>query len=115
MNLCIYKMYLFVCFIYNVSKEFRVYIFLIACSSKNLCGIAQLGAGYVTVCSAERIKAFFHVSWPVLGGQGRYILAIISRNGEGEKTFRCEKSFLGYKTEPRAVCKTLLREIYERA
>jgi hypothetical protein len=31
-----------------------VYI-LIACSSKNLCGIAQLDVGYVTVCFAERI------------------------------------------------------------
>ena len=30
-----------------------VYI-LIACSSKNLCGIAQLDAAYVIVCSAKR-------------------------------------------------------------
>jgi hypothetical protein len=26
--------------------------------------IAQLDVGYVTVCSAERTKAFSHVSWP---------------------------------------------------
>jgi hypothetical protein len=36
-------------------QEFCVYIFLIACSSKNLCGIAQLVFGYVIVCFAERI------------------------------------------------------------
>jgi hypothetical protein len=30
-----------------------VYI-LIACSSKNLCGIAQLDVGYVTVCFTKR-------------------------------------------------------------
>jgi hypothetical protein len=31
-----------------------VYI-LIACSLKNLCGIAKLDVGYVTICSVERI------------------------------------------------------------
>jgi hypothetical protein len=46
-----------------------VYV-LIACSSKNLCGISQLDVGYVTVCSTERNKVFSHVSWPCLGGGG---------------------------------------------
>jgi hypothetical protein len=45
---------------------------LIAYSSKNLCGIAQLDAGYVTVCSAERPKAFYGVAWHDMGGQGCY-------------------------------------------
>jgi hypothetical protein len=37
-----------------------VYI-LIACSSKNLCGIAQLDVGYVTVCSTKRtIRVLWH-------------------------------------------------------
>ncbi len=35
-----------------------VYV-LIACSSKNLRGIAQLDVGYVTVCSAEIMKIVF--------------------------------------------------------
>ena len=49
-----------------------VYV-LIACSSKILCGIAQLDAGYVTVCSAERTKVFSHVECLGVGGQGCYI------------------------------------------
>ena len=48
-----------------------VYI-LIACSSKNGCGIAELDVGYVTVCSTERMKAFSRVSWPNLGGRRHY-------------------------------------------
>jgi hypothetical protein len=46
----------FVClrFIYNASARVLCVYILIACSSKNLCGIAQLDTGYVTVCSAER-------------------------------------------------------------
>jgi hypothetical protein len=43
----------FVClrFIYKVSTRVLCVYILIACSSKNLCGIAQLDVGYVTVCS----------------------------------------------------------------
>jgi hypothetical protein len=52
-------------------QELCVYI-LIACSSKNLCGIAQLDVRYVTVCSAEGMKVFSRVSWPDLCGWGRY-------------------------------------------
>jgi hypothetical protein len=51
-NPCIYEMYLFV-YVLNVKLVARVlcaYV-LIACSLKNLCGIAQLVVGYVTVCS----------------------------------------------------------------
>jgi hypothetical protein len=48
-------MYLYVyIFIYNASARVLCVYILIACSSKNLCGIAQLDVGYVTVCSAER-------------------------------------------------------------
>jgi hypothetical protein len=45
---------------------------LIACSSKNLCGIAEYDVGYVTVRSAERTKVFFGVAWPSMDGRGRY-------------------------------------------
>jgi hypothetical protein len=51
--------YVFVCllyiyiYIYVSARALCVYI-LFACSSKNLCGKAQLDARYVTVCSAER-------------------------------------------------------------
>jgi hypothetical protein len=45
---------------------------LIAYSSKNLCGIAQLDAGYVTVCYAERTKLFSGIAWPGMGGWGCY-------------------------------------------
>jgi hypothetical protein len=58
-------------YIYFSARVLCVYI-LIACSSKNLCGIAQLDAGYVTVCFAERMTEFSRVSWPGLGGRGRY-------------------------------------------
>jgi hypothetical protein len=63
----------FVClhFIYISARVLCVYI-LIACSSKNLHGIAQLDVGYVIVCSAERMKVFSRVPWPSLGGQGCY-------------------------------------------
>jgi hypothetical protein len=52
MNLCIYIMYLSVYVLYiNASARVLCVYVLIACSSKNLCGIAQLDVGYVTVCS----------------------------------------------------------------
>jgi hypothetical protein len=50
-----------------------VYV-LIACSSKKLCGIAQLDVGYVTVWY-QRMKAFSGVAWPDLGGRGCYNMA----------------------------------------
>jgi hypothetical protein len=59
-------------FIYMLSQEFCVYIFLIACSSKNLCGIAQLDTGYVTVCSTERTKELSGVAWHDMDGRGHY-------------------------------------------
>jgi hypothetical protein len=43
-----------------------VYV-LIACSSKNVCGIAQLDVAYVTRW-CQSIKAFSGVAWPYLGG-----------------------------------------------
>jgi hypothetical protein len=64
MKPCNYIMYLFVYVLYiNFRKSF-VCIHLIACCSKNLCGIAQLDVGYVTICSAERTRAFSRVAWP---------------------------------------------------
>jgi len=60
------------CFIYNASARVLCVCISIACSSKNLCDIAQLDVGYVTICSIERVKAFSHVSWPNLGGRGCY-------------------------------------------
>jgi hypothetical protein len=46
---------------------------LIACSSKNLCGIAQLDVGYVTVCSTKREhKEFLGVALSGMDGQGCY-------------------------------------------
>jgi hypothetical protein len=62
---------MFTFYIYVSARVLCVYI-LIACSSKNLCGIAKLDVGYVTVCSAKRMKEFSRVSWLDLGGQGRY-------------------------------------------
>jgi hypothetical protein len=48
------QMYLYVYILYRMlPQEFSVYN-LIACSSKNLCGIAQLDVGYVILCSAKR-------------------------------------------------------------
>jgi hypothetical protein len=71
-NLCIYRcICLFTFFIYISARVLCVYI-LIACISKNLCGIAQLDAGYVRTCSVERKKKFSRVSWLNLSGQGRY-------------------------------------------
>jgi hypothetical protein len=76
MNLCIYSMYFSVyviyiyIYIYIFTRFLCVYI-LIACSSKNLCGIAQLDARYATVCSVERNKVFSHVSWPDHGWPGK--------------------------------------------
>jgi hypothetical protein len=66
-------MYLSVYIIYICFRKSSMCIYLIACGSKNLCGIAQLDAGYVTVCSTKRTKVFSHVSWPRLGGRGCYI------------------------------------------
>jgi hypothetical protein len=65
-------MYLYVYILYIMFHKSSVCICLIACSSKNLCGIAQLDVGYVTVCSAERTKEFSGVAWPDMGGRGRY-------------------------------------------
>jgi hypothetical protein len=53
-NPCIYIcIWMFMFYIYVSARVLCVYI-LIACNSKNLCGIAQLDTGYVTVCSIER-------------------------------------------------------------
>ena len=57
-------------FIYNASARVLCVYILIACSSKNVCGIAQLDVGYVIVCSVERIKELSGVAWPILGGRG---------------------------------------------
>jgi hypothetical protein len=55
MNPCNYIcICVFTFFYIKLLQELCVYI-LIACSSKKLCGIAQLDVGYVTVCSAKRI------------------------------------------------------------
>jgi hypothetical protein len=57
----------FVClhFIYNASIRVLCVYILIACSSKNLCGITQLDTGYVTVCFIERtVRVLWHsVAW----------------------------------------------------
>jgi hypothetical protein len=53
----------FIClhFIYNASARVLCVYILNACSSKILCGIAQLDVGYVTVCFAERtIRVLWH-------------------------------------------------------
>jgi hypothetical protein len=60
-------------YIYIYSARVMCVYILIACSSKNLCGIAQLDDGYVIVCFVERMKTFSHVSWPGLGGRGCHI------------------------------------------
>jgi hypothetical protein len=63
-NPCIYRcIWLFTFYIYVSTRVLCVYI-LIVCNSKNLCGIAQLDTGYVTVCSVERTKDFSGVAWP---------------------------------------------------
>jgi hypothetical protein len=64
-NLCIYRcICMFTFYIYVSARVLCVYI-LIACSSKNLCGIAQLDTGYVTVCSAERtVRVLCCIAWP---------------------------------------------------
>ena len=72
MNPCIYICICMLTFyIYASTRVLCVYI-LIACSSKNLCGIAQLDTGYVIVCSAERTKELFGIAWPNMDGWGRY-------------------------------------------
>ena len=48
-------LYVYVLYINASARDLSAYN-LIAYSSKNLCGIAQLDVGYVTVCSAERTK-----------------------------------------------------------
>jgi hypothetical protein len=74
--LCIYRcICLFMFYIYVSTRALCVYI-LIPCNSKNLCDIAQLDVGYVTVCSAERMKAFSSVAWPSMGGQGCYNMVL---------------------------------------
>jgi hypothetical protein len=53
-NMCSYRcICLFMFYIYVFTRALCVYI-LIACNSKNLCGIVQLDVGYVTICSTER-------------------------------------------------------------
>jgi hypothetical protein len=48
-------------FIYNASARVLCVYILIAYSSKNSCGIAQLDTGYVTVYSVERtIRVLWH-------------------------------------------------------
>jgi hypothetical protein len=74
MNSCIYVKYLSVTFYIYVSARALCVYNLIACSSKNLCGIAQYDVGFVTVCSAERTKVFSGVAWPGMDGRGRYKL-----------------------------------------
>jgi hypothetical protein len=58
----LHNVFIFLHFIYISTKVMSVYI-LIACSSKNLCGIAQLDVGYVTLCSVERMEVFSGVAW----------------------------------------------------
>jgi len=72
MNMCIYEMYLFVYVLYIKFCKSYVCICLIPCSSKFLCGIAQLDVGYVTIWY-QRMKVFSGVAWSNLGGQGCYI------------------------------------------
>jgi hypothetical protein len=80
-NLSIYKyIWLFTFYIYFSTRVLCIYI-LIACSSKNLCGIAQLDTGYVAICSAERTKEFSSVSWPDMDGRGHYRITFSINNG----------------------------------
>jgi hypothetical protein len=72
MNMCNYSMYLYVYVLYIISARVLCVYVLIACSSKSVGGIAQLDVGYVTLCSAERMKELSHVLWPGLGGRGHY-------------------------------------------
>jgi hypothetical protein len=62
----------YLCFIYNASTKVLFVYILIACGLKNVCGIDKLNVGYVTICSAKRIKEFSSVAWPNLGGRGHY-------------------------------------------
>jgi hypothetical protein len=72
MNSCIYVKYLSVTlYIYVSARDLCVYN-LIACSSENLCGIAQYDAGFITVCSTERMKVFSGVAWPDMAHRGHY-------------------------------------------
>jgi hypothetical protein len=52
-----------------------VYI-LIECSSKNLCGIAQLDVGHVTICSAERTTTVLWCSVAQHGWMGTLQIGI---------------------------------------
>jgi hypothetical protein len=70
------QMYLYVYVLYNASARVLCVYILIACSSKNLCGIAQLDTGYVTVCSTERTKEFSSIAWPDMDGRGCYIESV---------------------------------------
>jgi hypothetical protein len=47
----------YILYINPFARDLSVYN-LIAYSSKNSCGVAQLDVGYVTVCSTERKKRF---------------------------------------------------------
>ena len=70
MYLVVYVIYIYI-YIYVSARVFCVYI-LIACNSKNLCGITQLDVGYVTVCSVERIKVFSGIACLDMCGQECY-------------------------------------------
>jgi hypothetical protein len=58
------------CFICKAFARVLCAYVLIVCSSKSLCGIAQLDPRYVIVCSAERMKVFSGVAWTNMGGSG---------------------------------------------
>jgi hypothetical protein len=62
---------MFMLYIYVSARALCVYI-LIACSSRKLCGIAQMDVGYIIVCSVERRRELSGVVWPDLGGLGCY-------------------------------------------
>jgi hypothetical protein len=73
-NPCIYICICMFTFYIKCFRKSSVCMYLIAYSSKNSCGIAQLDVGYVTVCSAERKKEFYGVAWPGVDGRGCYKL-----------------------------------------
>jgi hypothetical protein len=66
MNSCIYKcIFLITFYIYIFHKSSVCICILIACSSKKICGIAQLDVGYVTLCfHRENTRVLWHnVAW----------------------------------------------------
>jgi hypothetical protein len=79
MKSCIYVNYLSVKFyIYVSARALGVYN-LIACSSKNLFGIAQYDVGFVTLCFVERMKVFSDIAWPGMASQRHYTWNLIHR------------------------------------